>query len=251
MAVTVPLGQGMITWSFAQRSGPLPAFPARSRLPWRARSAMALWSVLLVTPLLSFGALGASLGRPSRVPLGALSAEMEPMGTLEVTETRTGLVVPATALTVRADRRTVRVEASDGGGAGRLPLRSHLPIDRVRIGRTRDRYAIEIQQGALRSMTFVNRAGVRLDDDMRAHLSDRVTQLDLALMVLGLILTAAIQLPLLAAAGRVLRGYEPNDPAAVAALLRGANRALLWGLFLAPIAAWSLWSGVHALLLLP
>jgi hypothetical protein len=253
MALTVPLGQGMITWSFAQCSPQAHQPIKRVPLLPRARLAMLLWSLILVAPVIAFGTLGASLVRPSRIPEGALTPDMEPMGTLETngkTET-IGMVIPATALTVRADRGRVRVEASDGGGAGRLPLRSRAPIERVRVGRTRDRYAIAVEQGALRSITFVDRAGVRLDDDLRARLTDRVDQLDLALMVLALILTAAAQLPLLAAAGRMLGSHQPGDAASDAALARGANRLLVVGLGLAPLAAWSVWAAVRALLGLP
>lgn len=251
MAITVPLGQGMITWSFALRSAQASARKPRASLPPRARLAMALWASILIAPLLAFATLGASLVRPSRLPAGVLPVDIEPMGVLELGPETSSMVIRATALTVRASQTRVRVEASDGGGAGRLPLRSRAKIDRVRIGRTRDRYAIAVEQGARRSITYVDRAGVRLDDDLRARLTDRVDPLDLALMVLALISTAAAQLPLLAAAGRVLAAYDPSDAASHASLVRGANRLLVVGLLLAPLAGWSVWRAVHALLGLP
>jgi hypothetical protein len=251
MAITLPLGQGLITFSFALRSAPAVVAKPRAQLPPRARLAVALWSLILIAPLIAFAALGASLVRPSRLPAGELPRDSEPMGVLEVGPETSSLVVRATALTVRASHTRVRVEASDGGGAGRLPLRSRAKIDRVRIGRTRDRYAIAVEQGSLRSTTYVDRAGVRLDDDLRARLTDRINSLDLVLMVLALILTAAAQLPLLAAAGRVLAAYEPSQPASVAALVRGADRSLVVGLLLAPLAGWSVWRALHALLGLP
>lgn len=245
MALTVPLGQGMITWSFVQRS-PLPELtsePARHPpLPARARLALAVWSMILVAPLLAFGTLGASLVRPSRLPEGELPEGIEPMGMIAAEATTKGLVIPATALTIRADHGRVRVEASDGGGAGRLPLRSRARVDRVRIGRTRDRYAIGVEQGPLHSITFVDRAGVRLDDDLRARLTDRIDPRDLVLMVLALILTAAAQLPLLASIG----AYQPSDPASSTALPRAASRLLYVGVALAPLAAWTVWRAFHA-----
>ena len=248
MALTVPLGQGMISSSFVQYAEPLGEAAAPGQLPLRARRAMLLWSVLLVAPLIAFGALGASLVRPSRLPAGELAPDVERMGTLDTQRGPANLVVPATALTVRADRYAVRVEASDGGGAGSLPLRSSAPIDRVRVGRTRDRYAIEVEQGQVRSVTFVSRAGVRLDDDMRARLSDRISQLDLALMLLALILTATAQLPLLASAGRALSVHAHGGERSAAALARGATKLLVFGLALLPLAGWSLWTAARALL---
>lgn len=250
MALTIPLGQGMITWSFAQRTVPLAQPRSRARLPSLVRPAIALWSCLLVAPLLAFGALGASLVRPSQLSSGTLPADYEPMGVLATGEAREEIVVPATALVVRADRKHVSVEASDGGGAGRLPLASRAPIDRVRIGRSRDRYAIAIDQGQLHSITYVDRSGVRLDDDLRARLGDHIGRLDLALMVLALLLTAAAQLPLLAGAGRALGKYAPSDTS-TAALVRGARSALVVGLLLTPLALWSIWSGLRALVPLP
>jgi hypothetical protein len=251
MAVTVPLGQGMITWSFVQRA-PLLAVPAaRTAVPPRVRVALAVWSVILVAPLLALGTLGASLVRPSRIPEGQLPDGVEPMGVIETAVETKGLVVPATALTVRADHGRVRVEASDGGGAGRLPLRSRAQVDRVRVGRTRDRYAIAVEQGALHSVTFVNRAGVRLDDDMRARLNDRIDLGDLALLVLALILTAAAQLPLLAATARALHGDPETAPESAAQVTRAAKRLLYTGLTLAPLAAWSVWRALRAFFGLP
>jgi hypothetical protein len=250
MAVTVPLGQGMIAWSFAQLSAPVQArneAASRPALHGRARTAALVWSALLVAPLIAFGALGASLVRPSRVLAGDAPPGAEPMGTLVTRQERTGIVVPRTALTVRADKRNVRVEASDGGGAGRLPLRIRAPIDRVTVSRTRDRYAVVIVQGREHSVAFVDRAGVRLDDDLRARLADRVSQLELALMLLGLLLTATAQLPLLSTAGRLLRTLPAGEAGALA-LERGANKALLLGLLLAPLSAWSVWRAFAALI---
>jgi hypothetical protein len=168
------------------------------------------------------------------------------MGSLVTQEKRTGIVVPRTALSVQADERNVRIEASDGGGAGRLPLRSRAPIDRVTVSRTRDRYAVMIMQGREHSVTYVDRAGVRLDDDLRARLADRVSRLELGLMLVALLLTATAQLPLLSTAGRLLRTL-PSGEAREVALERSANKALLLGLLLAPLSAWSLWRAFAAL----
>lgn len=248
MALTIPLGQGMIAWSFAQQSQRAPEAPLRVRpaqLPQRAVLAIAMWCALVLSPLASFGMLGASLVRPSRVPSGQLPERIEHLGTLKLGDASAGaasFVVPATALTVRALRASVHVEASDGGGAGELPLRGDAPIDRVRVARTRDHYAIEIEQAGKHSITYVDRAGVRLDDDLRARLADRVPTWALAMMALALLATALVQLPVLAGLGRLLATGEP-----IAAKSPAVERALGFGLLLAPLAGVSLFHAVGAL----
>ncbi len=245
MALTIPLGQGMFVWSFSQQITREPRPLARIRpaqLPRKAVLAVALWCGLVLSPLASFGMLGASLVRPSRIQSGALPASYERLGMLDPTSSSSSFVVPATALTIRAERRSVYVEASDGGGAGKLPLQSRATVTRVNVGRSRDRYAIAIEQRGKHSVTYVDRAGVRLDDDLRARLVDRVSSLGLTIMALALLATALVQLPILAALGEVVSTGEPlaaDEPA--------VKRALVFALALAPIASASLWYAVRAL----
>src|SRR6201999_705944 len=94
------------------------------------------------------------------------------------------VVLPDTALEIRATTRALSVAASDGGGAGRLPLTAAEPIEQVRVLRIRDAFALELKQGGELYVTFVDRAGVRLDDDLRVRLLDRVGPFEL-LIVLG------------------------------------------------------------------
>jgi hypothetical protein len=197
---------------------------------------------LIISPLVSFAMLGASLVRPARLSRGELPAQAELLALLSPSEGATARMLPGTALTVRAARRGVYVEASDGGGAGKLPLRSRAPIDHVRIGRVRDSYAIAIEQGTRRSLTFVNRAGVRLDDGLRTRLDDRLPAYALTFMIAALLAITLVQLPVLAATGKAWRGGEltPRGEAVTQALWLGGA--------IAPLAIASLWFGLRALL---
>jgi len=151
-------------------------------------------------------------------------------------------VVHGTALTLHADAHEVRVEASDGGGAGALPLRSDAPVERVRVARRADAYAVLVtQRGHGQTATVIDRAGVRLDDELRARLFDRIPWLGLLFMVASLLVTALVQLPLLANLGAEAAGAERRMASAQA-----ARRALLGCLALLPLSMGSLWLAIRA-----
>jgi hypothetical protein len=256
VCVTLPLGQGMIVCAYVQNaeralrdanrspSEPDPAHLAAAKLAREQTGRYAFgWVALILVPLISVLALGVSLVRPSRLasghaPEGTVVAELVPHG---LAPQRAYL--PDTALEVMASARAVRVLASDGGGAGSLPLRASTPIEKVRIVRVRDAFAIEVQQrGAASSLTRVDRAGVRLDDDLRARLFDRVPPASLTFMLLVLLVTALCTLPVLDNLARVRRGYAmPAERRPAADLLaldlaRSVRRARLAGALLSPLA---------------
>jgi hypothetical protein len=110
------------------------------------------------------------------------------------------------------------------------------------VARSRDRYAIQIEQAGKHSVTYVDRAGVRLDDDLRARLADRVPTFALAIMALALLATAFVQLPVLAGLGQMVATGEP-----VAAKSSAIARALALGIALSPLACASLFHAVRAL----
>jgi hypothetical protein len=266
MCITLPLGQGMIVCAYTQsRPEPLPphdpvADPAHALAALRARSATGRytfgWLALVLLPLVSLLVLGLALVRPSRIsagaaPDGVLVAELHPKG-----ERPTRAFVQDTALEVVVAPRSVRVVASDGGGAGQLPLRSRAAIQRVRIVRVRDAYAIEIMQKNSMFSTRIDRAGVRLDDDLRARLFDRVRPASLAFVLLVLLVTALCTLPVLDALARARRGHAlPPDKRPTAALLvldleRSLRKARHAGALLLPLGVASAYVALRGLGLL-
>jgi hypothetical protein len=68
LALSVPLGQGMLVAAYVERRAEL-ADLRRTRLAGRPpRGLIAAWLMITAAPLLSFSMLGASCVRPSRVP---------------------------------------------------------------------------------------------------------------------------------------------------------------------------------------
>jgi hypothetical protein len=254
MALTLPLGQGMIVASFAGRGVALADLP-RTRLagqpPWML---VVLWAALVTAPLLSFGMLGASLVRPSHVPLGTLPVDAEPVGQAARLARELRVFPPGTALEILITPRRVQVTASDGGGAGSLPLRSGAPIEAARVVRVRERYGIELTQAGQRYATWIDRAGVRLDDDLQARLLDRVPSWALLGMLGALLAIALALLPVLAKLGELRRLYTlpPGGRPPARELSRLRTRSLqiagLVGLGLSPLAALSLYWGARSLL---
>ena len=217
LCASVPIGQGMIVADYVQRrervSRPegLPPCAASEQLPHSARLCARGWTVLIALPIASLLLLELSLWRPSHIPEGS-APPGEPVATLTPRDARLQRVLlPDTALEVAASTYEVRVAASDGGGAGVLPLAAASAIEVVRVVRVRDAFAIELTQGARRYVTLIDRAGVRLDDDLRARLMDRVSPLQLLLFLCTLLVTGVASVPVLYSLGRVQRGYRLPD----------------------------------------
>jgi hypothetical protein len=217
LCVTVPLGQGMIVCDYVQQrervanpQGLVPCAPGET-LPRSAQLCARGWGLLLALPIASLLLLELSLWRPSHIPEGRA-----PVGDSVATLTpRDGrlmrVLLPDTALEVAASAHEVRVSASDGGGAGTLPLQAASAVERVHVVRVRDAFVIVLQQGGREYVTSIDRAGVRLDDDLRARLMDRVSPLQLLLFLCTLLATGLASVPVLYSLGRVRREYRlPN-----------------------------------------
>jgi hypothetical protein len=211
LTVSVPLGQGMIVWNYTQvreRFEPEQRAPAPSALGAN-RGWVRAWTVLIVLPIVSLLLLELALLRPSRIARGSIPPQAELLAQLTPNDTQVERVwLPDTTLEVSVTPHALRVAASDGGGAGHLPLRPAEPIKHVRVGRVRDAFAIEVSQGAHTYLTWIDRAGVRLDDDLRARLLDRITPLQLWLFLVSLLFTGIASVPVLHALGRIQRGYR-------------------------------------------
>ncbi len=254
LSLSVPFGQGMIVVAYGQQEHRL-ARLGRDRLagrpPW---SLVVLWAAIVGAPILAFGLVGASLVRPSRIAEGELPQQAELLATIERVERPQRLALEGTALELAIDSRHATVRASDGGGAGRLPLREAAAIESVRVGRTRDRLGIELTQSGRHFTTFIDRAGVRLDDDLQARLFDRVPEWAVISMLIGLLLTAACLLPVMSMLGELRRSYaeQPGSrptPRELSLLrARTLRRATLTGLVLAPLGLSSLYWGLLSLL---
>ena len=210
--VTLPLGQAMFVAAYDDVRDTI-TDPRRTRFVARPpRSLIVAMLFVVLTPIASLFAFGASLVRPSHLAEGVadrgeLLTEVDP-----TQRAQTHLYLPQTTLDLQVTRQRVRVVAGDGGGAGTLPLRSQAAIDRVIVRRTGTIFLIQIDQGAHHWLTRVDGAGVRLDDDLRARLSDRAPLWAITLMLGTLLLALTLLGPPVYQLALVRRLYTlPSD----------------------------------------
>jgi len=248
--ISLPLGQGMFVHSFAGLRDRL-TDARHMRAPGRPPPLLVTGLALVaLAPALALAMLGASLVRPAQVGHGALPSEGELLADRPIVGTAVVRAEPAeTALEIAATSRWARVAASDGGGAGRLPLPGGVTLTRLRVLRLRDAYAIELSTANSQYVTWVDRAGVRLDDGLRARLADRVPAWGLLFILASLLMTSLLQLPVLTRLADVRREHAlvgPSDSHS-AGLSQQRRRALGFArgalIVAAPAALGSLYLG--------
>jgi hypothetical protein len=260
LAVSVPLGQGMIVWSYvglrSDASPPAPSMPPPPRTAAALRMISRwtfIWSLVVALPIVALLLLGLSLIRPSTLGVGAapdgeLVAELVPEGR-EVRQA----TLESTSLEISTNGRWAKVVAADGGGTGELRLRDVGAVTRVRVVRVRDTFAVEVRQGATSSLTWIDRAGVRLDDDLRARLSDRVSGRGALFVLLFPFVATLWTVPVLHRLGRVQLAFRkypdrrPGEAVLDSALRRSVQRTRLFVALLLPLDLFALGLGVHAL----
>jgi hypothetical protein len=267
-ACSVALGQGMLVASYLElRNEALDP----SQVPPEAAlstSRALLWTVLLLCVIAGPVTMSGALIRPALAREFALPKDEAPLLVLEahgrdVPEH----YIPDTALTVRISRGKVRVQASDGGGAGRIPLPRD-GIARVRVLRARqlpddlrvDTFGISIFAIETRILdgrtftTWINDAGIRVDDSLTRRLRSLLPSWAIAALALTLLWTAlwvALAVPpqarLRKALSERLSAGEPLEACrSLDRALRGqVLKAALW---LAPAAFGSLAIGLWAVL---
>jgi hypothetical protein len=222
LAFTVPLGQGVVVATYVStRDGATDLARART-VNQPPRALALLWLAVCLGPLLAFATLGASLARPSHLAEGTLPPQALRVASFDVSAPQRHYLED-TPLELHTNLGAVRVVAPDGGGTGTLPLRGEGNVEHVRVARQRDAYAIEVVRGGVAYLTWVTRAGVRLDDGLQRRLLDRASLHEIALLIATLLATAIAMLPTLASLGRLRRAYalpvaERLRPAALTAL---------------------------------
>jgi hypothetical protein len=206
---------------------------------------------VLIAPALATLLVAGSLVRPSQPRAGRASGgRVIAQAELEGREQR-NLYLPGTSLEVHAGPRSLSVVAGDGGGAGRIPRPGGARFDRVRVLQDRDAYAIELQDGSHHWVTWIDRAGVRLDDGLADRLGDHLSPWELSWIALSLLVTPIVLGRQLAALGelrkRTTTGEQdeaPQGPLDMQTVLRRARWA---SLALLPVVVTALVFGVRAL----
>lgn len=260
------LGQGMMVASYlhlrAHVTDPrsVPAQSAPSKL------GTASWAVLLSCVALGPVAVSLALLKPAPPRAQPLPRELPVLLSLTAHAAARTIYVPGSALRVQLSKQSVRIAASDDGGAGLIP---DVPqVRRVRVAQTvgavpntqrrapaESTYGVEITSAEGRVFTtWVDEAGVRLDDSLERRITTRLSPLHGLVLVLCFAWTAfwiARSLPPL---GRIRRKLVGHRPAGLAddheqrlhIALRA--RALGTSLWLVPPALGSVTIGLSALL---
>jgi hypothetical protein len=188
MALTIPMGQAMIVASYAERvppDRPMVAPPVGRPLAV-GFALVGLAPAVALLLIVAAVTVRPSMPSPGSAPLGDVVA-----GGALGSQVST-FPVPHTALEVHASRTHLSIHAGDGGGAGALPQPPDARFDRLRVIRVRDAYAVEVGSDAMSYLTWIDRAGVRLDDDLPARLDDHLPRGGLVVLALAMLATALL-----------------------------------------------------------
>lgn len=259
------VGQGMLAASYLHVRAEVtdPAQVPAGGEP--SKRGTAVWAVLLSCVAIGPVLVSISLLKPSLPSRYSLAPTQALVLSAEARETPRTFYIPHTALTLHVSRSQVLVQASDGGGAGSIPL----PQGRLRSVRVAElpppeaaqhlprgestlALAIAMEDGS-QLTTWIDEAGVRLDDTWERRLSLRLSPWAAGLLVSWFAWTAvwiARSLPPQARIRRKLSSKRAHHPDAAHELrLRAALRARVIGasLWLLPPALGSIAIGLSAL----
>lgn len=202
VTVTLPLGQGVLVAAHARMREPIVP-PVCGDWP---RALKLAYGALLVAPVAAAWLLLLTLWTPAPLLPGALPAVggQQVLPSVGQSEPRVLYLVDSD-LTLRIETSRVVVAASDGGGAGPLPLRSSTPVAQVRAVPLGSGFGIEVRQPSGFSHTHIDSAGVRLDDSLRDRLADRLPPWAGAIWLLTVLVLYLTLWPVLAQLGQAQR----------------------------------------------
>jgi hypothetical protein len=254
MALCLALGQGMIVSSYLAVRVEVPE-PSGAERRLGGRGALA-WLTLLA--LVAAGPLlvSSALVRPAPIARGALPAEARPILALSSEQERE-VYIPDTALRLSVAPHELRVLASDGGGAGSLSLPSGT-LKNVRVARAlpparraglavEPAFAIEAEHSRGRFVTWIDDAGVRLDDSLGQRFAALLPGASSVLLLSCLLWTALWLRMALPRQAQLRKQYARTGALALAqAYERRALRSALWLLPAALLSlALGLWAAAH------
>lgn len=254
-ALCIALGQGMRAASYLALRAAVPRHPRKPPRP--VRSGLCLAFVALALVLLGPVLVTFSLWKPAQVATGTLSDDREVLLEATAESSVRERYLADTALRLAISDRRVRVLASDGGGAGTLPL-PRGSIAEVRVARAVQRgssepgpsvatFSIEVRMTDGRVyLTSIDEAGVRLEDTLTLRLAERLPRRGRIALFAVLVWAALWIARALPPQGALLRTLTTAEDPEGVRTLRGL--ALVSALRLAPAALASVGIALWALL---
>lgn len=260
------LGQGMMVASYLHLRAQVTDPRRVSKESAPSKLGTASWAILLSCVALGPVAVSLALLKPAPPRSQALAADLPVLLTVPAKGKPSALYVPGSALRVQVATRSVHITGSDDGGAGAIPGAYNVKQVRVaqahgvlpellRRAPAESTFGVEMTLADGRVLTtWVDEAGVRLDDSLSRRFAARLSPTGGLALILCFAWTAfwiARSLPPL---GRIRRKLVGQRPAGLAddheMRLRTALRARALGtsLWLVPPALGSVTIGLSALL---
>lgn len=203
VALCIALGQGMLVTTYLAVRSECDEPRGASSQAFRGDvggRVMVLWLVLLSLVMAGPVLVSSALLRPADVADGELPAAARVLLETSARPLSREVYMPDTALRLELSERRLRVVASDGGGAGSLPLRG-AQITGIRVARAlppsvagatpEPAFAIEVLRlGEPSMLTWIDDAGVRLDDSLGRRFAQLLPGWSSLLLLLCVLWTA-------------------------------------------------------------
>lgn len=192
-ALSVPLGQAWVVAAYGEVRAEIVAPSAVADSVGVPPTLTAFWSFHALAPLVALALVSTAMLRPSTLSTGSPSRD-EAAHELVIATEESALTLPSTGLVLRASRARVAIDATDGGGAGTLPLPRGAEVGRVRVFEEAEGFRAELSPPARAGedprrpwVVRFDYAGVRTDDALTARLTTRLANVDRVSLALSLI----------------------------------------------------------------
>ncbi|MGE0788785.1 MAG: hypothetical protein AB7S26_24140 [Sandaracinaceae bacterium] len=248
---SIPLGQGLLTASYAAQKGEL-ADPRWTRAESRPpRALVIVLAGVVLAPILSVVLV--VLGTLREAPVTRVSGPPEPAAERDIELGEPTIVrLEGSTVELEIDDERVTVRAGDGTESA-LPHRWRGPVEHVWVRRRGEHYVVTFRAAGAYWLTKVDRAGVRLDDTIANRLSARFPSWGLIAIPLSFALSGLLLVGALAPLGVVRRRMgaprTERPPAEELGALQQAALTRAWrvGWLLVPFAAVALAAGAIGL----
>ena len=242
LAVSIPLGQGMIVSAYEQRRASLPHAGSTHGVPLVPRRlttiSMGLLAVATGTLLLLLSVLAFQPAPPADA---IQQMEREPAVSARASVETHVLLVPQSRVDIHVGRNYVAIRTTDAGGAGEIPLGDRRVIQRVDVWEEVYGYRVGISDSIGRRDVLITGAGVRLDDGFDRRLTSHVALWEIWVMLGTLLLGAWVLAWAVLPLGDIRRPWRLWQLLAAVWRLFGGFGGCLTAVGGSPWRLWRLW----------